>query len=234
MSLRLVLLGGPGAGKGTQAHLASQRYGLPHISTGDLLREQVEQRTALGRKAEAYLDEGHLVPDALVWRLFDERLACVDCSEGFILDGFPRTVPQAEQLRAWLTEKGLRLDVAVNLQTPDEEIVERLTARRYCPKCGAIYNTKTHPPQRDEQCDHDGAGLARRADDNEETVRERLRVYHTSTEPLLAFYENLGLLKTIDCSRLTPEDIHERLREAVAAFKGADEEAAYAATRRSL
>ncbi len=236
MSLRLVLLGGPGAGKGTQANLAAQRYNLPHVSTGDLLREHVEQGTALGKEAKQYLDEGKLVPDPLVWELFEERLSCADCRTGFILDGFPRTIPQAERLQEWLTACGHALDVAINLQTPDEEIVERITARRYCPECGAIFNMKTHPPEQDERCDRAGctAPLQRREDDNEATVRERLRVYHTTTEPILAYYDQMGMLRTIACSGLTPEDIHERVRGAIARTKGEAAEAAYAAARRSL
>lgn len=195
-------MGPPGAGKGTQAKRLAERFGIPHISTGDIFREHIEKETDLGRQVQAYLNEGRLVPDALACEIVDSRLAEPDCKRGFILDGFPRSVPQAEELDRLLENRGEALDVVIVLDVSDDELVERLTARRMCTVCGRIYNLKFEAPRIPGRCDDsDCRGeLVQRDDDKESTIRERLRVYHESTEPILDHYSARGLTRHVDGS----------------------------------
>ncbi len=196
--MRLILLGPPGAGKGTQAKRLIERYGIPQISTGDILRAAVREGTELGRKAKQYMDAGQLVPDEVVIGIIRERLKEADCARGFILDGFPRTVPQAEALKGVLAELGQALDHVVSIEVPDEDLVERLTGRRTCRGCGAMYHVRFSPPKQDGVCDRCGGELYQRDDDREDTIRARLKVYHDQTAPLVAFYEGEGLLRRVD------------------------------------
>jgi adenylate kinase len=196
--MRLILLGPPGVGKGTQAKMLVDRYRVPQISTGDILREAVRERTVLGRKAKEFMDAGGLVPDEVVVGIIRERTALPDCREGYILDGFPRTIPQAEALERMMGESGLVLDAVVSLTLTDQELFTRLTGRRTCPGCGAMFHVTTNPPRREGVCDTCGAALIVRSDDSAETVRERLRVYRAQTAPLIEYYGKKRLLREID------------------------------------
>ncbi len=200
MAQRIVILGAPGAGKGTQAQRLAERYSWPHISTGDIFRAH-ETQSALGRKIEEYLRTGHLVPDDMACQAVANRLSRPDCERGYVLDGFPRSIPQAEEFDRLLEKRGESLTAVIDIHVGDDEIVSRVTARRSCPACGAIYNLKFQPPRRDGICDNascGGAGLVQREDDQESTIRERLRVYHETTEPIIDFYRREGLLTIID------------------------------------
>ena len=190
--MRIVFLGPPGAGKGTQAKLLAARLGIPHLSTGDMLRAAVRDRTPLGREAEAHMGAGRLVPDSLVLGLLKERLASPDTAAGCLLDGFPRNVAQAEKLGELLP-----LDRVLYFDVPEEVLLPRLTERRSCPICGTTYNLLRHPPRRPGHCDKDGSELVHRPDDREEAVRTRFQVYREETAPLLAYYRSQGLLRTI-------------------------------------
>lgn len=203
--MNIVFLGPPGAGKGTQAKILVERYGIPQISTGDMLREHRAKGTELGKKAQEYMDKGQLVPDEIILGMVRERLSQPDCEKGFILDGFPRTVAQAEALDQLLAEMGKKLDFVLALVVPDELLVERLTGRRTCKNCGMMYHIKYKPPKVEGKCDVCGGELYQRPDDNEETVRSRLKVYHESTAPLIEYYKNKGLLKEIDGSKSIEE-----------------------------
>lgn len=203
--MNIVFLGPPGAGKGTQAKILIEKYGIPQISTGDMLREHRAKGTELGKKAQEYMDKGQLVPDEIILGMVKERLSQPDCEKGFILDGFPRTVAQAEALDSLLAEMGKKLDVALALVVPDELLVERLTGRRTCKSCGMMYHIKYKPPKVEGKCDHCGGELYQRPDDNEETVRNRLKVYHESTAPLIDYYNKKGILKEIDGSKSIEE-----------------------------
>ncbi len=185
--LALLLFGPPGSGKGTQAVLLAEGLGVPHISTGDMFRQHVKDGTDIGRRVKAIMDAGQLVPDALVNEMVEERLARPDCAGGFILDGYPRTVPQAEMLDALLERLG-HPKVAVNLQVDYNIIVARITARRSCPACGAVYNLVSNPPKRDELCDRDGTALIQREDDKEEVMRKRFEAYEAQTLPVMGFF----------------------------------------------
>lgn len=196
--LRLIIFGPPGAGKGTQAKLLSERLGVPHVATGDMLREAVEAGTELGRLAKQYMDRGELVPDEVVVMMVQERLSRPDCREGFILDGFPRTIRQAEALDDLLRKAGTKIDAVINLEVGEEEVVRRISLRRTCKGCGAVYHLIFNPPKRDGLCDRCGGPLYQREDDKEETVRSRLKVYRQQTEPLLEFYRQRGLLININ------------------------------------
>ena len=215
MGLRIAMLGGPGAGKGTQAKRMSEAYKLPHISTGDIFRAQLREGTPLGLQVRQYLDAGKLVPDALTCEIVADRVVQADCKTGYILDGFPRSLPQAEEFQRLLTSRGEKVDVAINVDVTDEEIVNRLGSRRSCPKCGAIYNVKFSPPKKDGVCDIDGETLIQRQDDQEATIRERLRVYHETTEPIIAYYEKLGVLQTVSGTGSTPEAVFHKIEEIV-------------------
>jgi adenylate kinase len=203
--MRIVLLGPPGAGKGTQAKLMNERFGLSHIATGDLLRAAVAERSGLGRAAQAYMERGELVPDRLVIDMIDQRLERNGSDVGFMLDGFPRTVAQAEALERWLGQQGMPLDHVVILEVPREELVRRLSGRRTCRKCGAMYHVAFDQPTQAGVCDRCGGELYQRDDDREETIRARLAVYDNSTAPLAEFYRSRGLLREVDGTGGTAE-----------------------------
>jgi adenylate kinase len=204
--LRIVFLGPPGAGKGTQAALLSQKFGIAHLSTGEMLREAVADRTALGQEAEGFMRAGQLVPDELVVRIVQDRLDNPDTSDGFLLDGFPRTVEQAE-----LLERFVPVQHAVAFDLPEELLTERLTQRRLCPVCKTSYNLMTAPPKQPGRCDKDGTTLEQREDDRPEAVRTRLKVYHQRTAPLLEYYQKRGVLVRLD-ARGEPAAVQERLQ----------------------
>lgn len=192
--MRLILLGAPGAGKGTQAEYLSKRFSIPHISTGDILRENVKNETELGKKAKEYMDKGLLVPDEIVIEIVKDRLSKEDCKNGFLLDGFPRTIAQAEALDKVLEELGQKIDKVLNIEVPDEKILERMSGRRICKNCGASFHVIYRPPQKEGVCDVCGGELYQREDDKEETVKKRLEVYHAQTQPLIDYYKAKGLL----------------------------------------
>lgn len=194
----IILLGPPGAGKGTQAERIVIKYQLAYISTGDILRGAVREQTNLGRKAKQYMDQGQLVPDELVVAIVKDRLADPDCAEGALLDGFPRTVVQADFLEKALPEIGIKIDKVLSIEVAEEELIERLTGRRVCSECGANFHLKFKPPKVRNVCDLCGGDLYQRDDDTLETVKERLEVYKKQTEPLIAFYEEKGILSPID------------------------------------
>lgn len=196
--MRLILLGPPGAGKGTQAARVAARFGVPHVATGDMLRGARDSGTELGNEARAYMDRGELVPDELMLGLLRERLSREDAAEGFLLDGFPRNLSQAEALDGILSQVAQDIDAVISIEVPDEEIVERISGRRSCPVCGRVYHLTSNPPAVDELCDADGTKLEQRADDKADVVLERLRVFHSQTKPLIAFYADRGLLKVVD------------------------------------
>ena len=195
--MNLILLGPPGAGKGTQAKLLVERLGSPQISTGDMLRAAVKAGTELGRKAQAIMERGDLVPDDLVINLFRERASQPDAAGGFILDGFPRTVAQAEALRKYLAETGRRIDHVLSIEVPEDELVRRIAGRRTCRACQAMYHVESSPPKGDGVCDRCEGELYQRADDREAAVRERFQVYRTQTAPLIAYYDRDGLVRSI-------------------------------------
>jgi adenylate kinase len=197
--MRIILLGAPGAGKGTIANLLENEFSIPQISTGDILRSAVKQGTEIGRKAEAYMNRGDLVPDRVILGIMEERLQQPDCQRGFILDGFPRTIPQAEELEKILSRLGIHLDLVVNLDVPEDEIIRRLTSRRTCsnPECQAIYNVISMPPKKEGLCDKCGSPLIQRDDETEEAIKNRLRIYREKTEPLIGFYRKEGNLFTV-------------------------------------
>ncbi|MFP6597856.1 MAG: adenylate kinase [Candidatus Hydrogenedentota bacterium] len=216
MAGRILILGAPGAGKGTQARRVAKKFDLPHISTGDILRSQLESDSELGRRVEEYMNSGELVPDSLACEIVVDRLGDADCVDGYILDGFPRSLPQAQALEKMLADRGEALDFAFVLSVSDSEIVERLTARRTCPECGRIYNLKFKQPKRDGYCDFEGCEnteLVQREDDTEETIRKRLNVYHETTEPMIAFYDERGLRCEIGGSAMTPDEIAAQVEE---------------------
>jgi len=196
--MRLILLGAPGVGKGTQGDLLAAKFQRPKISTGDILREAVRNRTPMGIQAKACMDQGKLVPDAVVIGIVKDKLGEPVCAKGFLLDGFPRTVPQAEELGKILQAKGLKLDRVVNVAVPREDIVRRLTGRRSCPKCQAVFHVEFSPPKREGICDRCGGALVQRSDDTRETVENRLSVYEEQTAPLIAYYRQRGLLSDVD------------------------------------
>jgi len=196
--MNLIFLGAPGAGKGTQAKKVSEKYGIPQISTGDMLREAVAKGTELGKKAKEYMDKGELVPDEIVIGIVKERLQQPDCERGFILDGFPRTLAQAKALDEMLKELNKKIDGVINIAVPEEEVVKRIVNRRTCRNCGAVYHLIYNPPKEDNKCDKCGGELYQRDDDKEETVRERFRVYKQNTEPLIDYYRKKGVLYDVD------------------------------------
>lgn len=196
--MKLIIMGPPGAGKGTQAALIRETYNIPHISTGDMFREAIKNQTPLGVEAKNYIDKGLLVPDSVTIGLVKERLANKDCQEGFLLDGFPRTIPQAEALNIILEELNIKLDAVVNIDVDDSVLIDRIVGRRVCPICKAGYHVKYLQPKVEGVCDECGGQLVQRKDDTEETVKNRLEVYANQTKPLLEFYNNLGLVKSID------------------------------------
>lgn len=196
--MKIIMLGAPGAGKGTQAKQISSRYEIPHISTGDIFRANIKNGTELGKKAKEYMDQGALVPDELTCDLVMDRIKQDDCKNGFVLDGFPRTIPQAEALDNALTKIGEKMDFAINVDVPDENIVTRMSGRRACLECGATYHIVSIPPKKEGICDNCGSKLVLRDDDKPETVQKRLDVYHEQTQPLIDYYDKQGILKTVD------------------------------------
>ena len=214
--MRIVLLGPPGAGKGTQARALGALWNIPQVASGDLLRAAVREKSELGREAARYMDRGQLVPDELVLKLIAERLARSDAKKGFILDGFPRNVSQGETLAKMLEQTGSKLDKVVAVIVPDEEIVKRISGRRTCRNCAAMYHVTFEPPKRPGVCDTCGGELYQREDDAEETVRERLKVYSEATRPLLDHYGRLGILAKVDgVGRL--DEIEKRILDALQA-----------------
>ncbi len=195
--VRIVLLGAPGAGKGTQAKKLIEKFGIPQISTGDLLRAAVAEGTELGKEAKSYMDKGELVPDSVVLGMVEERLGRDDCKDGYILDGFPRNTAQAEALDEMLDKMGMPLDAALNVDVPTEDLMKRLTGRRTCEQCGQMYNVYFNPPAEEGKCDKCGGTLFQRDDDKEETITKRLEVYREQTEPLIDYYRQKGILKTV-------------------------------------
>ena len=196
--MKIVMLGAPGAGKGTQAKMIAEKYSVPHISTGDIFRANIKNGTELGMEAKKYMDQGLLVPDELTVKILLDRVAQEDCKNGYVLDGFPRTIPQAEVLDKALTELGDSIDYAIDVNVPDENIIRRMGGRRACVNCGATYHVEYIPPKKDGICDTCGNELILRDDDKPETVKNRLDVYHKQTQPLIDFYQAKGILKTVD------------------------------------
>ena len=199
--MKIVMLGAPGAGKGTQAKKIAERYRIPHISTGDIFRANMKEGTELGQQAKAYMDQGQLVPDELTVHMVMDRFSKDDCKNGYVLDGFPRTIPQAEALSEALAQAGDSIDYAIDIEVPDERIVKRMSGRRVCQKCGATYHEVHHPPVREGVCDVCGADLVQRSDDKPETVLSRLEVYHEQTQPLIDYYKEKNVLKRVDSTR---------------------------------
>ena len=196
--MKIIMLGAPGAGKGTQAKMLADKYGIPHISTGDIFRANIKNETELGKKAKEYMDQGLLVPDELTCNLVVDRIQQEDCAKGYILDGFPITIPQAEAIDKALTELNDKIDYAINVEVPDENIVGRMSGRRACVGCGATYHIVYNPTKAEGVCDRCGKDLILRDDDKPETVQKRLNVYHEQTQPLIDFYKNKGVLKEVD------------------------------------
>ena len=196
--MKVVMLGAPGAGKGTQAKKIAAKYSIPHISTGVIFRANIKNGTELGKKAKTYMDQGLLVPDELVVDLVVDRVNQEDCANGYVLDGFPRTIPQAEALTKALAGQGQKLDYAIDVDVPDENIVRRMGGRRACVGCGATYHLEYAPPKQEGICDTCGGELILRDDDKPETVTKRLGVYHEQTQPLIDYYTNAGILKRVD------------------------------------
>ena len=196
--MKIIMLGAPGAGKGTQAKQIADKYHIPHISTGDIFRANIKNGTELGNKAKQYMDQGLLVPDELTCDLVMDRIKQDDCENGFVLDGFPRTIPQAEALTAALEKINEKMDYAIDVDVPDENIVNRMSGRRACVGCGATYHIKYNPTKVDGVCDACGEKLVLRDDDKPETVQKRLNVYHEQTQPLIDYYTKEGILKSVD------------------------------------
>lgn len=196
--MKIIMLGAPGAGKGTQAKMIADQYGVPHISTGDIFRANIKNGTELGVEAKKYMDQGLLVPDELTVKLLLDRVAKEDCKNGYVLDGFPRTIPQAEVLEKALSEINDQIDYAIDVDVPDENIINRMSGRRACLACGATYHITHVPPKKEGICDRCGKELVLRDDDKAETVKNRLTVYHDQTQPLIEFYTRKGILKTVD------------------------------------
>lgn len=214
--MKIIMLGAPGAGKGTQAEMIKEKYGLPHISTGDIFRANIKAGTELGEKAKAYIDKGQLVPDSLTIDLVMDRISQPDCDGGYILDGYPRTIPQAVSLTKALRDRGETLDYAINVHVPDERIVSRMSGRRACPGCGHTYHMVFAPPKKEGICDKCGAELILRDDDKPETVKKRLAVYHNQTQPLIQYYGRQRILRTVDGTK-DMEDVFQDITNILGA-----------------
>ena len=196
--MKIIMLGAPGAGKGTQAKMIAEKYQIPHISTGDIFRANIKNGTELGAEAKKYMDQGLLVPDELTVRILLDRVAKEDCAGGYVLDGFPRNIPQAQVLAEALEKLGEKIDMCIDVDVPDDNIVHRMSGRRACLKCGATYHLEHIPPRQEGVCDTCGSDLVLREDDKPETVLNRLKVYHEQTQPLIEFYSTKGVLQTVD------------------------------------
>jgi adenylate kinase len=218
----LVLLGPPGAGKGTQADRLREDFDLPYYATGNILRDAIASESELGKQAKEIVDAGDLVPDDLIFKVIEERLASTEAQDGFLLDGFPRTIGQAEMLEQSLDKRGRQVTAALLIDAPDEEVVRRLSGRRQCVKNHHVYHVEFDPPKREGVCDQDGSRLVQRDDDKPETVKKRLEVYHEQTEPLIQWYSDRGLLRRFDGTR-TPEEVHSHIRATLATLAFEDE-----------
>ena len=207
--MKIIMLGAPGAGKGTQAKMIAEKFDIPHISTGDIFRANIKNGTELGKKAKEFMDKGQLVPDELTVQILLDRVANDDCKEGYVLDGFPRTIPQADVLDSELSKLGDKVDFAINVDVPDENIVRRMSGRRACLKCGATYHIEHIPPKKEGICDKCGSELVQREDDKPETVQNRLSVYHEQTQPLIEYYDKKNILKTVDGTKDMQEVFNE-------------------------
>lgn len=196
--MKIIMLGAPGAGKGSQASRIANEYHLPHISTGDIFRANLKEETELGKQAKSFMDKGELVPDDITIAMLLNRIHEEDCKDGYILDGFPRTIPQAEALTEALAKEGEKIDLALDVEAPDDLIIKRMGGRRTCPNCSAIYHIETLKPKKEGICDLCGSELMQRKDDNEETVKNRLKIYHEMTEPLISYYKKENILEEID------------------------------------
>jgi adenylate kinase len=216
--LNLVLLGPPGAGKGTQAERLVADFGLPYYSTGIILRAAIDAESELGREAKEYVDKGELVPDELVCRVIEERFDSGEADDGFLLDGFPRTIGQAEMLESALDSRGRLLTAVLLIEVDDDEVIRRLSGRRQCVKNGHVYHVEFDPPKNEGICDQDGSRLVQRDDDKPETIRKRLSVYHEQTAPLVDWYEERGVLRRFDGTR-TPDEVHARIRATLATLR---------------
>jgi adenylate kinase len=216
--LNLILFGPPGAGKGTQAERLREDFQLPFISTGDMLRANVKEETDLGKQAKQYMDAGELVPDELIVAMISDRLQDEDAQDGFILDGFPRNLEQAKALDKQLTELGRRITAALLIDVPDDDVVRRLAGRRVCVKAGHNYHVEFDPPKHDDVCDQDGSRLIQRDDDKPDVIKNRLRVYHENTEPLVDYYDEHGLMRRIDGTRPAAE-VHDHIRAVIATLR---------------
>lgn len=212
--MKIIMLGAPGAGKGTQAKMIAEKYGIPHISTGDIFRANIKNGTELGMKAKSFMDKGELVPDELTIGMLLDRVEQQDCKAGYVLDGFPRTIPQAEELDRELSKRNEKIDFAVDVDVPDENIVKRMLGRRACLKCGATYHMEHIPPKKEGICDSCGSELVLRDDDKAETVLKRLQVYHDQTQPLIDFYTSKGILRTVD-GTLDMQDVFAAIAEVL-------------------
>ncbi|MBO4783370.1 MAG: adenylate kinase [Lachnospiraceae bacterium] len=208
--MKIVMLGAPGAGKGTQAKMIAEKYTIPHISTGDIFRANIKEGTPLGLEAKSYMDQGKLVPDELTVKILLDRVAKDDCKNGYVLDGFPRTIPQANVLKEALAKQNDKIDFAINVDVPDENIVRRMSGRRACVTCGATYHIEHVPPKTEGICDKCGSALILRDDDKPDTVLNRLKVYHDQTQPLIDFYNNEGILKEVD-GTIDVKDVFESI-----------------------
>lgn len=208
--MKIIMLGAPGAGKGTQAKMIAEKYEIPHVSTGDIFRANIKNGTQLGMEAKQYMDQGLLVPDELTVKILLDRVVKEDCKNGYVLDGFPRTIPQAEVLDKALSQLGDKIDYAINVDVPDENIVRRMGGRRACLSCGATYHIEHVPPKTEGICDSCGQELVLRDDDKPETVQNRLNVYHEQTQPLIEFYSKKGVLQTVD-GTLDMNDVFEAI-----------------------
>jgi adenylate kinase len=220
--LNLILLGPPGAGKGTQAERLTDDFNVPYIATGNILRAAVQEQTDLGKEAKAYMDEGKLVPDEVITGVILEAIESDDARDGFILDGFPRTIPQADALSAGMQEHDRELTAAILIEVPDDEVLRRMSGRRVSVKTGRIYHVDFDPPKHADRCDVDGSRLVQRADDAPDTVKKRLAVYHDQTEPLITYYEDQGLLRRFDGTR-SPTEVHDHIRATIATLRLEDE-----------
>ncbi|GEL78047.1 adenylate kinase [Tenuibacillus multivorans] len=215
--MNLILMGLPGVGKGTQAEKIVEKYEIPHISTGDMFRSAIKEGTELGKKAKSYMDEGALVPDEVTIGIVKDRLSKPDCEKGFLLDGFPRTVAQAEALESLLEELNTKLDYVLHVDVPEDKLVDRLTGRRICPECGATYHVEFNPPKEEGLCNNDGTTLMQRDDDKPETVKNRISVNSDQMKPLLSFYEEKGYLVKVDGDQEI-DDVFQQIDDKIGAL----------------